>query len=603
MASRNDDDDDEDLFNLDCGESNSTLVTTTQDDDVLAAIDSVLKSDSDEEEEEVVTASPARTGDDDNAKVVTASPARTGDDDAKSVTASPARTSGLVDLPLMQSTPLRCQSISSQEPVAKKEEEEVDASILYEEDDVFGSSNYYESYMDDEVEAVDLDQLAKTLDDSILYTTAEEDLENASKNSSSSKNNTTVVAKDTTLVEESKPAVKEEADSTVNDKDKEGKSNERQSKAPKAQPQEEKIFAKQAQVIKQLYYERALKSWRQTTDFTNGYNILPLCEDRLKPPRLWRDQKTGMYYGSESPSEWADNFHPMWEEYRKIKDEDKYGSFIHHKWGWKHSIDITRNLTKFSKKSDPSTKPATKKAANKSTLKVQNQAADTTVSGKLIDEKDLFTVLLKRFGEADGGDLAVVDSWEDEHSSLVGTKEDEGDDSVEQGDGQPPPAICQFCRVVCLCSPGKRQKRPYYTLADPTRAVDHETPNEAKQLRLEELQTEIRDTMASQMKTNAGKSSFKQHILNYYANSAANVLASTTEALELAQHYRVDDRDRPYFSREQCRELLSVELIQDQFRNHYKSPYAGEGHSDDDDEQEQKKQEGPVWNKSVLEEY
>ena len=65
----------------------------------------------------------------------------------------------------------------------------------------------------------------------------------------------------------------------------------------------------QAHNIKQRYYERALRKWKNTTNFAEGYSI-PALKD-VKAPRLWKDKETKKFYGGEDWQEWADNNHPV----------------------------------------------------------------------------------------------------------------------------------------------------------------------------------------------------------------------------------------------------------------------------------------------------
>ena len=68
-------------------------------------------------------------------------------------------------------------------------------------------------------------------------------------------------------------------------------------------------FKEKACQIKQRYYERALRKWKNTTNFAQGYSIPPLKD--VKAPRLWQDARTKKYFGGEDPQEWADNNHPV----------------------------------------------------------------------------------------------------------------------------------------------------------------------------------------------------------------------------------------------------------------------------------------------------
>jgi len=89
-----------------------------------------------------------------------------------------------------------------------------------------------------------------------------------------------------------------------------------------------------------------------------------------------------------------------------------------------------------------------------------------------------------------------------------------------------------------------------------------------------------------------------------YSQVGVNVIASKNEAFELFNNYRKNNTDVPNFTREQVRELLSVELTQDKFTHVYRNPYAtgneSEEESDDDSDADNNVED---WSQSKLENY
>ena len=96
----------------------------------------------------------------------------------------------------------------------------------------------------------------------------------------------------------------------------------------------------------QNYYDAATKIWSKTVKLP--YKIPSIDDPKLQMPKVFMKKGNKMVF--ESQDEWTDNFHPMWEEFRENAKKDKQlAAFIHKKWDSSASIDVTRNLTKFSK--------------------------------------------------------------------------------------------------------------------------------------------------------------------------------------------------------------------------------------------------------------
>ena len=277
--------------------------------------------------------------------------------------------------------------------------------------------------------------------------------------------------------------------------------------------------------------------------------------------------------------------HPLWEEYNDLAtmNTDQYGAFIHHKWGWKTSIDVTRNLTKFSKRS--SSKESQKRnhrGVGKKCLNLEDCDDDVVI----IEEKGIIPFLLNKVGDSDDSALSL-------RGGSSNIAHDDEDDSVGTL------ANCKFCTSVCHCSPGRRLKRPYPK--DEKEYNDREVARE-KLLRLEHVHEEVRNTMNTYYANEAmGLSRPKM------AMAATNVMSSSNEAFELATNYRKNTNDIPDFTREQIRELLSVELTQDRFRHIYRNPYEcgrdEEEEESDDSDDDAVKQKQDQWSQSTTENY
>ena len=88
------------------------------------------------------------------------------------------------------------------------------------------------------------------------------------------------------------------------------------------------------------------------------------------------------------------------------------------------------------------------------------------------------------------------------------------------------------------------------------------------------------------------------------------VMASSHEVFELASSYQSTsfrNNEKPTLTRDQARELYSVELTQNKFRSIYKSPYGNQGHSDeentDSDEDVGTGAAAANWSNTLIEDY
>ena len=286
----------------------------------------------------------------------------------------------------------------------------------------------------------------------------------------------------------------------------------------------------------------------------------------------------------------------------------QYGAFIHHKWNWNTSIDLTRNLTKFAPRTKASNS-VPKRKNKKSSRTLANQSDFDDVEE--IDQNAIIGVLLNK-----------VDESRDDISG-------EANSSLEQSEVSQANHFlnpnCKFCTSICHCSPGRQLKRPYHVGSEDF----EEQPTLSKPekiLRLENVHEEVRDGLNCHISNFCDPDQYSNNKRKYYTNVATNVLASTNEAFELFSNYRKNPFDFPNFTPEQVRELLSVELAQDKFNRVYKSPYGNHGKDDDkessddddddddsndddndngDDQQEKKMIDNgkETWSKSTIESY
>ena len=203
----------------------------------------------------------------------------------------------------------------------------------------------------------------------------------------------------------------------------------------------------------------------------------------------------------------------------------------------------------------------------------------------IIEKDDLIPYLLNKVGDDDSG------------FNLKGGASDIADDD-EKG-YQNILANCKYCTKICHCSPGRKLKRPYPKHMNEFND-DRDVPIE-KLLRLENVHEEVRKTMNTYYANEAMSSHANTR---YFSQAATNVMSSSNEAFELATNYRKNVKDIPNFSREQIRELLSVELTQDKFRHTYRNPYdCGRDEEEEESDDSDVEQNEDTWSQSKLENY
>ena len=329
--------------------------------------------------------------------------------------------------------------------------------------------------------------------------------------------------------------------------------------------------------IKEEYYQKAKEDWKKDIAASGDqFSIPPIYS--LKQPQVftdYRDQRK--IIGYESVGEWKDKYHPMWAEYRQCHD---LSHLIYRKWGLEKTIDITRNLTKFSNRSVQAKSAAKSKAASnsKNSKAASKQVHDTTET-KVIENANIMDVMLESVRnerEDEITDLAAANS-----NQPVG-KEVASDVSLTSN--QTSLAGCRYCTFRCHCSPGRKQKRPYPENCPPY--VDDDLKSHPKLLNLPDVQKEVRNYKTTRMNNEESESRLNMfNVVESYANEAKDVILSSHEVFDLAGFFNksdYDNRNPTDFTREQVRELLSVENTQDTLRKVYKSAYGGEGYSDEE---------------------
>jgi len=570
--------DDEDLLRLTDDDDNGTTADIDTDNlDILKEIDSYCESSDghDEGDETVLLAAVEKEEgkSDDETALLT-------EDSGKEKEKCIDTNTSINFKPPASSTPHRPSTsnfVSSLTPLAPiVEEEEEDYSILYE-----GLEGEEE---DQEYQTLHLDQLNENLDFSLLYSDEEGEDES---NDATIKEENNVEHSD--LLESDGKKSELTAKKAV--KKNEPIKNEIASskKKPGGQNKEDSniFLRKSIWKVREEYYKKAVKLWKMTS------KTIPNVGDRkLRMPLIYKD-KNGKIIGGESPEEWADKHHPKWEEYHRMSLE-QYGAFIHHKWNWNTSIDLTRNLTKFGQRSVPSQQQKRNQRLggdrkDKKSRDYRNLAAETDYVVEAIDQNAIIDVLLNKVGCDESNDRYGREEVSSSSSRLA-------QDVITSN--------CKFCTVICHCSPGRRLKRPYEG-----EAFDEPTVKSEKLLRLENVHEEIRDGLNCHVANFSTMSNADNK--RVYSQVGVNVIASTNEAFELFNNYRKSNTDVPNFTREQVRELLSVELTQDKFTHVYRNPYATgndseEEVSDDDDDDEKDTNEENAkedWSQSKLENY
>ena len=335
--------------------------------------------------------------------------------------------------------------------------------------------------------------------------------------------------------------------------------------------------------IKEEYYQKAKEDWKKDIATSGVQFSIPTIYS-LKQPQVftdYRDQRK--IIGYESVGEWKDKYHPMWAEYRQCHPNG-LSHLIYRKWGLEKTIDITRNLTKFSNRSVQAKSAAKSKAAsNSKNSKSANKQVHDTTETKVIENANIMDVMLESVRnerEDEITDLAAAAS--SANSSLPADKEAASDVSLTSN--QTSLAGCRYCTFRCHCSPGRKQKRPYPENCPPY--VDDDLKSQPKLLNLPDVQKEVRNYKTTRMNNEESESQLNMfNVVESYANEAQKVIFSSHEVFDLAGFFNKSDYDNHNptdFTREQVRELLSVENTQDTLRKVYKSAYGGEGYSDEE---------------------
>ena len=333
--------------------------------------------------------------------------------------------------------------------------------------------------------------------------------------------------------------------------------------------------------IKEEYYQKAKEDWKKDIA-TSGvqFSIPPIYS--LKQPQVftdYRDQRK--IIGYESVGEWKDKYHPMWAEYRQCHPND-LSHLIYRKWGLEKTIDITRNLTKFSNRFVQAKSAAKiKSATSKNSKSASKQVHDTTET-KVIENANIMDVMLESVRNEREDEITDLAAAHSANSSQPAGKEAASDISLNSN--QISLAGCRYCTFRCHCSPGRKQKRPYPENCPPY--VDDDLKSQPKLLNLPDVQKEVRNYKTTRMNNEESESRLNMfNVVESYANEAKDVIFSSHEVFDLAGFFNKSDYDNHNptdFTREQVRELLSVENTQDTLRKVYKSAYGGEGYSDEE---------------------
>lgn len=460
---------------------------------------------------------------------------------------------------------------------ASKDQE--DSQTMEEDDDSHLLDSYDENSDSEDDTAIDMDNFAKTLDSSILYTTAEEDLEAAVTKSRNESGNNSSKSEGS----KSECQKTETSNSGKTDKSKVSVKSEVPKPETKSSADVSNMFREKAHLIKQRYYERALRKWKNTTNFADGY-MIPALKD-VKAPRLWQDGKTKKYFGGEDPQEWSDNNHPMWEEWRRAVD--RLPTFVHDKWGPDNLIDVSRNLSKFAKlKLDSNSSQGSEGELKQSEARKDNESkaerGNDTNMGVLIDEREVLSVLLEQVEGDKGSDSEDDDEKDNIYSKLevrVTQDETKTEDERINLTGREP---CGFCERVCFCSPGVRLKRPYFHTK--SNKIDQSVSGLKRSLKESDFREEALGCMAvlctEKLEGHTDKFSIKV-IKENQSVRTQQLMASINETYDLAEDFgkasaKRREAAKPFWSEEQAREMLSVETMQDLFQANYSSPYEHE---------------------------
>jgi hypothetical protein len=277
----------------------------------------------------------------------------------------------------------------------------------------------------------------------------------------------------------------------------------------------------------------------------------------------------------------------MWEEWRKASD--KFPNFVHDRWGPSNTVDISRNLSKFAKidqncqnslpESDK-TDVAKKRGVPPPPPQGEGQGGD--VGGHLIDEREVLSVLFKQvedMGEDSGDEEDNIFNELEFRSDKRRTEEEQTEGQMDRTGRE----VCGYCEQVCFCSVGQRVKRPYVVTMTQNYAIDASVPPRNDHYQLTEFRNEALNTIAKlcsdKLSSHSDNNSTKILKENYNVR-AQKLVSSISETFELAEKVRSScnrrDWNNQVWSGEQCREMLSMEAMQDLFQANYSSPYEGE---------------------------
>jgi hypothetical protein len=278
----------------------------------------------------------------------------------------------------------------------------------------------------------------------------------------------------------------------------------------------------------------------------------------------------------------------MWEEWRKASD--KFPNFVHDRWGPSNTVDISRNLSKFAKidqncqnSSPESDKMDVVKKRGVPLPPPQGEGQGGDVGGHLIDEREVLSVLFKQvedMGE-DSGD--EEDNIFNELEFRSDKRRTEGEQTEGQMDNRTGREVCGYCEQVCFCSVGQRVKRPYVVTMTQNYPIDASVPPRNDHYQLIEFRNEALNTIAklcSDKLSGHSDNHSTRIVKENYNVRAQKLVSSISETFELAEKVRSScnrrDWNNQVWSGEQCREMLSMESMQDLFQANYLSPYEGE---------------------------
>ena len=505
----------------------------------------------------------------------------------------------VIDTPMAQSTPIRALIPVGTGPSPEDSKPLIEEELNYSQGDRLDYSILYDD--DDENDDVDPALHTITLDqfemEELDYTILDEEEDFEEENNSVSEQTVIEKKQNDVKIEDVIAAVSASNEEVTAEKKVIPDINNVEKAKPKAKPKPKSIDTKGE------YYQKAKEAWkRDMKNYGVDFYIPPI--HNLAHPQIFKDQRNLKNNASvESFQEWRDKYHPMWTEYRQCPPNELC-NLIFEKWGSKNTIDITRNLTKFSsnirQKSSSLTAAASKVKVKTKSAKQIHESASYNTTTTVIENANIMDVMLESVrressqeADAESNDLTPVSANPSSTSIL---------------------ANCKYCTFRCHCSPGKSIKRPYPQNCPPVVDTSDSIKNSPKLLKLVDIQKEVRNYKTTRMNNEETEARLSMpNVVQNYINEAKDVISSSCEVFNLATYFNGSDK-QTNFSREQVRELLSVENTQDTLRKVYKSPYAGEGCSDeessDDDSdceigsvEEEEENDNKEWTDRQIEDY